>query len=160
MPFPKWNFPIIRSAGIPKTFSYYVPVIVPNFEMFIIKNAISGRDFSEKFRHGLQKTLRAIESRSDQNFIDQRAWAVKGKRSGLNLAGNDVTPLTDPFCPSSIFPHVHHDTKIEVVERRNLVERLTRIPHQVYHVGLKSLHVELELDGVSAQRNLSAKDSK
>ncbi|MBC3178430.1 hypothetical protein [Corynebacterium lujinxingii] len=128
MPFPKWNFPIIRSAGIPKTFSYYVPIIVPNFEMFIIKNAISGRDFSEKFRHILQKTLRAIESRSDQNLIDQGSWMVKRKRSGLNILRNDVTPLPDSFCPSSILPHVHHDTKIEVVERRNIVERLTWIP--------------------------------
>lgn len=128
MPFPKRNFPIIRSAGITKTFSYYVPIIVPDFEMFIIKNAISRRDFGEKFRHILQKTLCTVESRSDQNLIDQRSWAIKGKCSGLNPVGNDVTPLPDPFCPSSIFPHVHHDTKIEVVEWRNLVERLTWIP--------------------------------
>lgn len=128
MPFPKRNFPIIRSAGITKTFSYYVPIIVPDFEIFVIKNALSGRDFSEQFSHILQKALRAVESRSDQNLIDQGAWVVKRKRSCLNLVGNDVTPLPDPFCPSSIFPHVHHDTKIEMVERRNLVERLTWIP--------------------------------
>ena len=128
MPFPKRNFPIIRSAGITKTLGYYVPIVVPDFESFIIKNALSGRDCGEKFRHIFQKTLRAVESSSYQNLIDQGSWVVEQKRSGLDLIENDVTPLPDSFCPSPIFPHAHHDAKIEVVERRKLLERLTWTP--------------------------------